>query len=47
MSWTGAAKGLSRQQPPSTLICAPVLCSMIGQVLIQAIVQVINKCYSC
>ena len=45
MSWTEAAKGLSKQQPPSSLICIPVLTSMIGQVIIQGIFQVIFAIY--
>ncbi len=40
MSWTKAASGLSRQQPTSTLICVPVLASILGQVVIQATFQV-------
>jgi len=40
MSWTKAASGLSKQQPTSTLICIPVLASILGQVIIQAFFQI-------
>jgi cation-transporting ATPase 13A3/4/5 len=40
MSFTRAATSLSREQPPGTLICLPVVLSMIGQLIIQAGAQV-------
>eukprot|EP01022_Parablepharisma_sp_SALTPOND_P025544 TRINITY_DN598_c0_g1_i1.p2 TRINITY_DN598_c0_g1~~TRINITY_DN598_c0_g1_i1.p2 ORF type:complete len:979 (+),score=86.34 TRINITY_DN598_c0_g1_i1:10743-13679(+) len=40
MSWTKAASGLSKQQPTSSLICLPVLASILGQVVLQALFQV-------
>ncbi len=40
MSWTKAARGLSRQMPTSDLLSLPVLASILGQVLIQAVSQV-------
>lgn len=39
MSWTKAAKGLSKEQPATSLFSLPVLCSILGQVAIQCAVQ--------
>ncbi len=44
MSWTRAASGLARRQPSGTLICLPVLASIMGQVIIQSGFQVYLRC---